>query len=484
MHKPRSFTRALCALLVIALLLPGAAAFAEASETHTVLENLILLVDGRQQKIIKALHYAYGNNRFVSLRDLAAALSGTDKRFDVRITNDQVIITTGADYEAVGGEGEPFPNTDAGASYTTKALAQNAVELDGRALRYLSFFGVNTASRQDCFMSLTDLAMQLDLDMAVSSGDMTVNTRSGYHIDLEELENEGFYYEIHSALIGDATTGLIYTGWEPELSVPIASTTKLMSFVVVMDAVRDGEITLDDNVTITDEAVQLSRTMDGVIYMETGWEVSMTDLLCGMLLRSSNECALALAIHTAGSEDAFVERMNRKAQALSLSDSAVFYNCHGLPVYTDNLAATKIQNRMTAHDMFSLVCYLLRSYPEVTKITALKLAELPTLRTTVYNTNPLLYNLPGVVGLKTGTTNMSGSCLVTAMEAQDAQGRTHLLTSIVFGAEDNGTRNTLSEELLRYGMQCLKEDSFYMDGPPRNPPADAETLIRRMLESY
>jgi len=483
-HKPRSFTRALCALLVIALLLPGAAAFAEASETHTVLENLILLVDGRQQKIIKALHYAYGNNRFVSLRDLAAALSGTDKRFDVRITNDQVIITTGADYEAVGGEGEPFPNTDAGASYTTKALAQNAVELDGRALRYLSFFGVNTASRQDCFMSLTDLAMQLDLDMAVSSGDMTVNTRSGYHIDLEELENEGFYYEIHSALIGDATTGLIYTGWEPELSVPIASTTKLMSFVVVMDAVRDGEITLDDNVTITDEAVQLSRTMDGVIYMETGWEVSMTDLLCGMLLRSSNECALALAIHTAGSEDAFVERMNRKAQALSLSDSAVFYNCHGLPVYTDNLAATKIQNRMTAHDMFSLVCYLLRSYPEVTKITALKLAELPTLRTTVYNTNPLLYNLPGVVGLKTGTTNMSGSCLVTAMEAQDAQGRTHLLTSIVFGAEDNGTRNTLSEELLRYGMQCLKEDSFYMDGPPRNPPADAETLIRRMLESY
>ena len=484
MHKPRSFTRALCALLVIALLLPGAAAFAEASETHTVLENLILLVDGRQQKIIKALHYAYGNNRFVSLRDLAAALSGTDKRFDVRITNDQVIITTGADYEAVGGEGEPFPNTDAGASYTTKALAQNAVELDGRALRYLSFLGVNTASRQDCFMSLTDLAMQLDLDMAVSSGDMTVNTRSGYHIDLEELENEGFYYEIHSALIGDATTGLIYTGWEPELSVPIASTTKLMSFVVVMDAVRDGEITLDDNVTITDEAVQLSRTMDGVIYMETGWEVSMTDLLCGMLLRSSNECALALAIHTAGSEDAFVERMNRKAQALSLSDSAVFYNCHGLPVYTDNLAATKIQNRMTAHDMFSLVCYLLRSYPEVTKITALKLAELPTLRTTVYNTNPLLYNLPGVVGLKTGTTNMSGSCLVTAMEAQDAQGRTHLLTSIVFGAEDNGTRNTLSEELLRYGMQCLKEDSFYMDGPPRNPPADAETLIRRMLESY
>jgi D-alanyl-D-alanine carboxypeptidase (penicillin-binding protein 5/6) len=134
--------------------------------------------------------------------------------------------------------------------------------------------------------------------------------------------------------------------------------------------------------------------------------------------------------------------------------------------------------------MFSLVCYLLRTYPEVTRITSLKLADLPTLRTTVYNTNPLLYNLPGVVGLKTGTTNMSGSCLVTAMEAQDAQVQTHMLTSIVFGAEDSATRNTLSEELLRYDMQCLREDSFYMDGPPLSVPADAETLIRRVLEGY
>lgn len=333
-------------------------------------------------------------------------------------------------------------------------------------------------------MSLTDLAMQLDLDLSVSSGTMTVNTASPWHIDLEELENEGFYYEIHSALIGDASTGLIYTGWETELPVPIASTTKLMTFVVLMDAVKDGEISLEDTVTITEESVQLSRTQDGTIYMETGWQVTVPDLLCGMLLRSSNECALALAIHLSGSEAAFVERMNRKAQALSLSGSAVFYNCHGLPVYTDNLAATKIQNRMTARDMFQIVSYLLRTYPEVTNITALKVTDLGSLRTTVYNTNPLLFNLPGVVGLKTGTTNMSGSCLVTALEAQDAEGQTHMLTSIVFGAEDSATRNTLSEELLRYGMQCLREDSFYMDGPPRTPPADAETLIRRLLEKY
>ncbi len=484
MHKLKQTGRVLCALLALALLLPCSAAFADATETHTVLENIALSVDGAEPVTVKALHYSYGNNRFVSLRDLAAALSGTAKRFGMTITNDVVILNSGTDYSPVGGEGEPFPSTEPGALYYTRPLAENPIELDGRALRYLSFFGMNTASRQDCFMSLTDLAMQLDLDLSVSSGTMTVNTASPWHIDLEELENEGFYYEIHSALIGDASTGLIYTGWETELPVPIASTTKLMTFVVLMDAVKDGEISLEDTVTITEESVQLSRTQDGTIYMETGWQVTVPDLLCGMLLRSSNECALALAIHLSGSEAAFVERMNRKAQALSLSGSAVFYNCHGLPVYTDNLAATKIQNRMTARDMFQIVSYLLRTYPEVTNITALKVTDLGSLRTTVYNTNPLLFNLPGVVGLKTGTTNMSGSCLVTALEAQDAEGQTHMLTSIVFGAEDSATRNTLSEELLRYGMQCLREDSFYMDGPPRTPPADAETLIRRLLEKY
>ena len=227
--------------------------------------------------------------------------------------------------------------------------------------------------------------------------------------------------------------------------------------------------------------MQFYHKADGMINLQSGTEVTLTELLCGMLLRSSNECALALAIHTAGSEEAFVERMNRKARVLNLSDGAVFYNCHGLPVYTDNLAATKIQNRMSAADMFRLVAYMLRAYPDLTRITSMKSVYLESLDITVSNSNTLLYNLPNTVGLKTGTTNMSGACLVTAMEALDAEGRTHMLVSIEFGAEDSVARNTLSEELLRYGMQRLREDNFV---PPRMPPADAETLIRRVLEAY
>ena len=466
-------------LLVLCLVLPLARpACAEATVTHQQLENLLLSVDGNDPKTIRTIHYSYDYNRYVSLRDMAAALSGTAKHFDLSITDDQVYITTGRDYTPVGGEGEPFPETGV---YVTRPLALYLIWLDGRELHYQSFLSPG-ASDRDCFMSLTDLAMQLDLSLEVSAGSMRLNSREGFTIDLDTLREGGFYYEIHSGLVGDATTGTIYTAWEPMLSVPIASTTKLMSFVIIMDAAANGEIMLSDSVTIPEEAARLSRTADGVIYMEAGQVSNVTDLLCAMLVLSSNESATALAVHTCGSEEAFVERMNRKAQALGLSEGTVFYNCNGLPVYTDNLAATKVQNRMSAYDMFELVRYLLSAYPEVTRITSLRTVTLESFGVTIANTNTLLYNLPGVVGLKTGTTNMSGACLVTAMEAQDAKGEVHMLVSIEFGAEDSTVRTTLSEEMLRYGLQMLREQSA--SGTGAAVPIDAEELIRAALRGF
>ena len=481
--------RSLCLLLALALLaaLPAPAG-ADATTAHAILENLPLSVDGGEAVPVRALHYGYANNRYVSLRDFAAALADTPRRFGLSVGDTQIVISAGAAYTPVGGENQPFPerNDRTGAPYVyfTEPLAPYYLELDGRQLRYQSFLGTNAASKPDCFMSLTDLAMQLDLDLTVSAAGIALNTAGRYTVDPEALREEGFYYEVHSALVGDADTGEIYTAWEPELPVPIASTTKLMSFLVVMDAVTDGRITLGDTVTITEEAERLSQTQDGAIPLQAGEKTNVTELLCGMLLPSSNECALALAIHTSGSEAAFVEQMNRKARALGLSDGAVFYNCHGLPVYTDNLPATKIQNRMSAVDMFALVRHILRTYPDITRITSLKSIVLETLGVTVSNSNPLVYNLPGVVGLKTGTTNMSGSCLVSAAESADADGQTHTLVAIEFGAEDSSIRTTLSEELLRYGIQRLRGESG--GAAPGTPalPADAEELIRAVLKSF
>ena len=485
MHEVKK--RGLCLLLALSLLFAVPVTARADTVYHTLLENLALSVDGGAPVTVRTLHSGYPNNRFVSLHDFAAALANTSRRFNVTVSGTQVYIATGTDYTPVGGEGQPFPEkndrTGAPYVYTTESLAPYYMEIDGRQLRYLSFLGSNAASKPDCFLSLTDLAMQLDLDLTFTASGVALDTAGRYSVDLEALREEGFFYEVHSALVGDAETGEIYAAFEPELPVPIASTTKLMSFLVIMDAVTDGRITLSDTVTITEEAERLSQTPDGAISLQAGEKTNVTELLCGMLLPSSNECALALAIHTAGSEEAFVEQMNRKARALGLSDGAVFYNCHGLPVYTDNLPATKIQNRMSALDMFALVRHILRTYPDITRITSLKSITLETLGVTASNSNPLVYNLPGTVGLKTGTTNMSGSCLVAAAEAPDAEGRTHTLVAMEFGAEDSGIRTTLTEELLRYGMQRLREGSSRSSEAPA-VPSTAEEFIRAVLGSF
>ena len=132
--------------------------------------------------------------------------------------------------------------------------------------------------------------------------------------------------------------------------------------------------------------------------------------------------------------------------------------------------------------MFELVRYLLRAYPDITRITSLRTVRLESFDITIANTNTLLYNLPGVVGLKTGTTNMSGACLVTAMEAPDQNGETHMLVSVEFGAEDGTVRTTLSEEMLRYAAQVLREQPALSAGPAI--PIDAEELILAALRSY
>ena len=179
----------------------------------------------------------------------------------------------------------------------------------------------------------------------------------------------------------------------------------------------------------------------------------MQELLLGALLPSSNECALCLAETIAGSEEAFVGMMNQKAQDLGLSQT-IFYNSNGLPSYTEDFVPAKRQNSMSAEDMFRLVSYLLRVYPQVTDITSMEKATLESLGLEISNTNPLLRNLPEVTGLKTGTTNKAGACLVTSLTADDGNGE-HDLVVIALGTEDSIERGRVSGLLARYALNTF-----------------------------
>ena len=266
-----------------------------ATEEHQILENLPFRVDGREPVIIKTLHYDYQNNRFVSIRDFAMALRGTSKHFQMRLDDGQVRTFTGEDYTPAGGEGQPFPEeyTDPSkaATFNTYQLALNPIMLDGRPVHYRSFFGNNPENHPDCFISLTDLAMQLDLNVTLENDGLCLETGESFVIDPDIIQRDEFYYEVHSALLGDAGTGEILVSKNADASVAVASTSKLMTYLVLMDRVREGTISLDDTVVIPKEAAALSRTDDGVIPMISGTEASVMDLLTGMLVPSSDECS-------------------------------------------------------------------------------------------------------------------------------------------------------------------------------------------------
>jgi D-alanyl-D-alanine carboxypeptidase len=271
------------------------------------------------------------------------------------------------------------------------------------------------------------------------------------------MESYDYFDGFNTVVVGDATTGEIFYGYDHEVPYPIASTTKLMTYLLTMEAIHNGEISADDKAVISRKAADLSASSDGFVALSAGWEVPVSELILGALLPSSNECALSLAERIAGSEEAFVERMNDKAAELGL-ETAIFYNSNGLPIYTDTLIPAKTQNKMSGYDMFRMCSYILNSFPEVKEITSLKTAKMETLNHDLKNTNGLLYNIPEVNGLKTGTTDKSGACLITSLTVNASDGP-HDLVVVALGAENSQARLRVSELMARYGMDVIKGEA-------------------------
>lgn len=406
--------------------------------------------DAGAVRIVKTLDYDYDHNTYLSLRDMAMVLRDTDKSFSLEITKNAVSMNLGNSYTPAGGENEPWEDSE----NPDVSLRRNEFKVNGEEVFYYTLIMSLPSGDYDCFMMAADLAMILDVNITVpDAGTLLIHTQEPFYISPAVLEENGYFEEVNSVLVGDATTGEIYYQYQSDTPYPIASISKLMTCLLTMDAVYAGQLTLEETVTISDAVQMLSASSDGVISLEAGEQVAVQDLLLGALLPSSNECALCLAEAIAGSEEAFVEMMNQKALDLGLSQ-AIFFNSHGLPSYTEDSIPSKRQNRMSAEDMFRLVSHLLRVYPQVTDITSLKEATLESLDIEVRNTNPLLHNMPEVTGLKTGTTNRAGACLVTSMVVNDGI-LDHDLIVIVLGTENSVTRGRVSGVLARYALNVF-----------------------------
>lgn len=431
---------------------------------------------------VKTLDYSYGSNTYLSLRDIAMLLKDTDKSFALEITGSAVSLNPGNDYTPVGVENLPWETNE----NPDIALRRNEFKVNGQTVFYYTMIMKLPSGGYDCFMMAADLAMILDVKITVSdTGALEIYTQESFEISPVFLERAGYFYGVNSVLAGDATTGELYYRYQSDRSYPIASTSKLMTCLLAMDAVSSGQLSLDESVTVSDAAQLLSESGDGVIPLKAGDQITVRELLVGALLPSSNECALCLAEAIAGSEEAFVGMMNEKARELGLSQ-AVFFNSNGLPVYTEDVIPSKRQNSMSAEDMFLLVSHLLRTYPQIKDITSQERITLESLDLEVRNTNPLLYNMPEVTGLKTGTTNKAGACLVTSLTADDGF-MEHDLVVVVLGSEDSIERGRVSGLLSRYALNVFQTDWNRAESAPEqaleNLPIQAEAAVDCVIQT-
>ena len=428
---------------------------------------------------VKTLDHDYARNTYFSLRDIAMLLKDTDKSFSLEITRNAVSMELGNAYTSVGVENASWESSEK----QDVTLRRNEFKVNGQDVFYYTFILKLPSGHYDCFMMAADLAMILDVDVAVPGEDLLeIRTQEPFCVSPAALEQAGYFYGVNGVLVGNATTGELYYTYQSDISYPIASTSKLMTCLLTMEALAAGQISLEQQITVSEAAQALAASNDGVIPLEAGGQITVRELLLGALLPSSNECALSLAEAVAGSEEIFVGMMNERARELGLSQ-AVFFNSHGLPSYTEDPVPAKRQNRMSAEDMFRLVSYLLRVYPQITYITSRQEATLESLDLEVRNSNPLLRNMPEVTGLKTGTTNKAGACLVTSLTAGDGLTEQDLVV-IVLGTEDSVERGRVSGLLARYALQAFHTGAEKPEtGAAADLPVHAEAAVDQILRT-
>lgn len=254
----------------------------------------------------------------------------------------------------------------------------------------------------------------------------------------------GYEDKARSYILADLDSGQILAYYNVDESLEIASTTKLLSYYVAMDAIKEKRASYDDLVVIGEDVTKLT----GSTYaLKAGEVMTLEKLMKASIIVSANDATYAMAKHIAGSEAEFVNLMKAKAEELGLSNYEL-YNSSGLPLTNNG-----IQNKMTTMDLYKISVSLLKTYPEVLEISKIPFISEPSRKFFAMNTNPLLKLVEDVNGLKTGSTIKAGYCFVSTMNYRGVPRRTEdlRLIGIVMGSRSYEDRNEVSKALAQYG---------------------------------
>ena len=254
----------------------------------------------------------------------------------------------------------------------------------------------------------------------------------GYTVTGEMPEME---LNCQSAVLMDAKTGTVIYEKNKDEALPPASVTKIMTLLLVSEAIADGRIRLEDTVTASAHAAGMGGSQ---VYLKEGEQMSVEDMLKSVIISSANDAAVALAEHISGSEAAFVSEMNKRAAELGMKNT-VFENTNGLDDTTED-------HKTSAYDI-ALMSKELIGYDFILKYSSTWMDTIRNGEFGLTNTNRLVRFYQGCTGLKTGSTAKAGFCVSVTAERDGMS-----LICVIMGAPNRDVRNSIATSLLDYGF--------------------------------
>ena len=262
----------------------------------------------------------------------------------------------------------------------------------------------------------------------------------------EETESNSLNLESQSAILIEQSTGQILYSHNIHEQLRPASVTKVMSILLIMEALDSGKISLTDSVPCSENASSMGGSQ---IWLDPRETLSVDEMLKAICVASANDCVVAMAEYIAGSEEAFVQMMNDKAKELGMNDTC-FKNCHGLD---------EDGHVTSAYDISLMSKELLNNHPSITKYTTIWTDSLRDGKSQLSNTNKLIKNYKGATGLKTGSTGLALYNLSASATRDDLS-----LIAVIMKAPSTKVRFAEAQKLLDYGFNTFSFKQFGKKG--------------------
>lgn len=237
-----------------------------------------------------------------------------------------------------------------------------------------------------------------------------------------------------SAILIEQDTGKVLYEHNAHEQLRPASVTKVMSILLIMEALDDGRITLETQIPCSENASSMGGSQ---IWLDTTETLSVDEMLKAICVVSANDCTVAMAEYLAGSEEEFVQKMNERAKELGMNDTT-FKNCHGID---------EDGHVTSSYDIALMSRELMKNHPEVTKYTTIWMDSLRDGKSELVNTNKLVRNYSGATGLKTGSTSLAKYNLSATATRDDLS-----LIAVIMKAETTKLRFEEAQKLLNYGF--------------------------------